>query len=397
MRASLATVVAVLFAAPLLAPAARAEDVVTVSGARYDAYDVVLLEDGVRFSFTAGEGRATLTLPFDRISGQNLLDLLSARAPSKDGSAQLRVARVALARGLLPAAAARFRRAAQVDPSLAGERDLGLAAVQDAETAELLADAEREVRRGRNDLAVEKARRAAVRAPEGSALRLKAEGIVDLAGRLADRDRERAAKASAEKVAKAQAAERAAFDAFLRAADKALAAALGHRGRAADPDVSASSARGSLEAADGQLREARRQLALSRDNPAARTAEIDPRDDDALSLLLANHLDLADLYRAERRFDKARDRVRSVLVLDPQNGRAQTTADRIEQDARVPVQPPYDGGYYDAGWSTGYALPGVPYVRRYSVVSPYPYVSPYFRSNRLLHGSWGGGGFSWRW
>ena len=377
------------------APSARAEDVVTVSGARYAAHDVVLLDDGVRFTFEVGAGRATLTLPFDRISGQNLLDLLAARAPSHDGQAQLRVAKVALARGLLPAAAARFRRAAQVDPSLAGERDLGLAAVQDAETAAILAEAETEVRRGRNDLALDKARRAVERTVEGSPLRARALGIVDLAGRLADRDRERVAKAAADKTAKQQAAEVAAFEASLRGAEKAIGAALGHRGRAADPDVSATQARQSLELADTQIREARRLLGVARDNPAARLPEVDARDRDAVGLLIANHLDLADLYRAERRFDKARDRVRAVLVMDPQNARAQTTSDRIEQDARVPVPPPYDpDGYfagYDSGYSLGYALPGVPYVRRYTnVVSPYPYVSPYFRSN------WLRGGF-WRW
>ena len=398
MRAPLWLGAFLLVAAPVLAPVALAEEVVTASGTRYEATDVVLLEDGVRFTFYVGDGRATVTLPFDRLSAQNLLDLLAARAPAKDAQAQLRVAKVALARGLLPAAAARFKRAAQLDPALAGERDLGLAAIQDAETAALLADAEREVRRGRNDLAVEKARRAAARSPEGSPLRAKAEGILDLAGRLADRDRERAAKAAAENTAVAVAAEKAAFDASLRAADKALAAALGHRGRAADPDVSATQARLSLELADGQLREARRLLAVAATSPAARLPEVDARDQDALGLLIANHLDLADLYRVVRRFDKARDRVRAVLVLDPQNSRAQTTSDRIEQDARIPVPPPYDDPYYDPGFSVGYALPGVPYVRRYSMpYSPYPYYSPYYRSSSWLRGGWGGGSFSWRW
>ena len=389
----------VLAAGVWSSPPASAEEVVTATGTHYDARDVVLLEDGVRFTFDVGVGRATLTLPFDRISGQNLLDLMAARAPSHDGQAQLRVAKVALARGLLPAAAARFRRAAQVDPSLAGERDLGVAAVPDAETAAILVQAEAEVRRGRNDLAVDQAKRAIERSSEGSPLRAKAEGLLDLAGRLADRDRERAARAAAEKTAKAQAAERSAFEATLRAADHAIAAALGHRTRAADPDVSAPQARQSLELADAQIREARRLLTVARDNPAAHPGEVDARERDAAGLLMANHLDLADLYRVERRFDKARDRVRAVLVMDPQNSRAQTTSDRIEQDARVPVQPTYEpepfygvsygvygGGYassYGVGYGTGYGG----YGRTYLGYRNFPYVSPYFRSSFLM-GHW---------
>ena len=406
MRAFLGTrafLSAAAFAASAaFASPARAEEIVLVSGTTYDARDVALLDKDVRFTFSVGGGHATVVVPMDRVDARSLLGLFIARTVSNDGAGQLRIARFALARGLLAEAATRFRRAATIDPALAKDRDEGLASIADAETEIVLKSAEQSVRMGRNDLAAPKAREALSRAAVGSPLALRAAGILDLSLRLADHDRERA-KADAEaRAAAEEAAEQAAFEGALASADKAATGALARRAKAADPTVSASEALRQLESAETGLRDARRSLATARPLAGARVAEVDKRDGDALVLLVATHLDLADLYRQQRRFDKARDRVRAALVLDPQSVRAQQTQDRIEQDLRTPPPVPYDP------FDTPYYAPsfvysetyGFPYARR--VVTPYaPYApcSPYRGCSPGFSFGWHSSslGFFFRW
>lgn len=377
MRA-VACSVALLGSALAFSPAARAEGIVLVSGTTYDAHDVTMLDKDVRFSYSVGGGHATVVVPFERIDARNLVGLLTVRANAADGKAQLAIARVALSRGLLPEAAARFRRAALLDPALAPARDEGLAAIGDAETDALLKSAEQDVRLGRTDLAGPKAKEAAARAKPGSPLALRAAGILDLATRLADRDRERAkARILAQEQAAIDAAQ-ANLDANVSAADTSILSAVAKRAKAADPGLSAAEAIRQLEAADVLLRDGRRSLSNARPLAGEHVQEIDKRDADALSILVANHLDLADLYRQGGRFDRARDRVRSALLLDPQNTRAQQTTDRIEADLHAPPQQaPYDpfyggGGYapliYSETYGSGFGL-GCGYGAR--VVSPY--------------------------
>ena len=374
-----AFLVASLASALVFASPARAEEIRLVSGATYDARDVSLLEKDVRFSYSVGGGHATIVVPMERLDARNLIGLLSARANPADGGAQLAIARLALSRGLLPEAAARFRRAAAIDPTLAGDRDAGLASIVDAETETLLKSAEQDVRRGRTDLAAPKAKVAFSRAIPGSPLALRAESLLDLSLRLADRDRERAKADALAKEAFAVAAAVAAFDADLAAADTSILSAVAKRAKAADPGVSGSEALHHLESADVLLRDGRRSLSNARPLAGVRVAEVDKRDVDALALLVANHLDLADLYRQDRRFDRARDRVRSALLLDPSSVRAQQTTDRIEADLRTPVPPPYGPyGPYDGGYSAPLIYsetfgPAYGYGRGYGrVISNYP-------------------------
>jgi hypothetical protein len=370
---------------------AFAEEVVLASGARYDARDVALTAKDVTFTFTADGGRATLTLPLERIAPESRISLLLARIDPKDGKAQLRVARTALEIGLPGVAAARFRRAAELDPSLAAERDAGLAAIRDAGLARDLDAAEELVKRGRNDLALEKAKDVAARAEAGSELRARAESLGGLAAKLADRDRERA-KREAEAAAAAQAeADAAAVADALTRADKAVQNGLGQRAKAADPDVSASEATHALEAAEASFKEARRLLAVARSRSGVPLAEVETRDARIVTLVVATHLDLAELFRQDRRFDKARDLARAALVLDPASDRANGVVARIEADLRAPplVEPAYDP------FGTGFLVESwpYPYVRRWSAPScgcgPWPSLT--FRR------TWSHGGFVFRW
>ena len=95
---------------------ASAEDIVLATGTRYDATDVKLLPDAagtggsVQFAFRAQAGRGLVTLPYDRIEAHSLFDLAVARADASDPKAQLGLARLALARGLLGESTYRFRR-----------------------------------------------------------------------------------------------------------------------------------------------------------------------------------------------------------------------------------------------------------------------------------------------
>ena len=366
MRAlSLAALAAASLALLAFAPAAAAEEIVLASGARYDAQEIRILEHDVRFTVVLGEGRATMALPFERIDGDSLVGLMAARLDPRLGATHLRLARVALDRGLLGIAAHRFRRAAIVDPALAPERDAGLLAVRDAETALLLDAAERAIKQGRNDLAADKAREAFGRAEAGTSLSQRARTIADLAGATAERDRLRA-QAKETALAQAQAAATAAAYGDARGkARKHFDAALLERGKAADPDAGPSVVRRALESAETNLRDARRWLAAARDRDPSRATEVDEDDRTAFDLLVATHVDLAEAYRLDGAFDKARDRVRAALVLDPQNTRATATLGRIETDLHpVPEPAPYYGPYAPTyGPTIGYAYPGVPYVR----------------------------------
>jgi len=359
----------VLTAASTLAWPARAfaEEIVLVTGTRYEASEVKLLpgaagsEGSVQFAFTAQPGRGLVTLPFERVEARSLFGLAVARADAKDPQAQLGLARFALARGLLGEATYRFRRAADMDKALGPERDAGLALVRDAQGDRQLVDAEGDLRRGRSDLALTKAHEVELHASPGSALAARASGIAELATRVIDRDRVQRDAEVAKRAEAAVAAQDAAYLSGITRADRACVSAVKERARASDPALSHGEALKALTSAEAQLREGRRLLAVVRPVAPAHVAEIDGRDQEAFRLLVATTLDVADLYRTDRRFERARDYLRAAQILDPENARITEIRNLIEQDLHAPpVYPPPDdywpgfevstyGGGYDAG------------------------------------------------
>ena len=423
-RLLLALAVAVAFA-----PCAFAEDVVLKTGARYVVKDLEWVEgtaaqDGrVKFTYLVAGGSVTLELAMSRIDPWSLLALKAARMPAKDGRATLELARFAAAHGLGAEATRRFRRAVELDPTLAPERDAGLRAIGDIELAKDLAQAERDLKRGRSDLALSTAHDVAAKADPAGSLDDRAKALAALATRMLDTDRARRAaddKARGEALA---AAERAAFESALARADKAILAAVAERVKAGDPTLPACDAAKALASAEALFREGRRLLASGRSSAGARIAELDGRDKEALGLLVSTDVDLADLYRQQRRFDRARDYLRAAQILDPDNARVKEIRELVERDLATPppyVEEPMDGfttGTYFGG--TYYGGPayygGGGYLggrcgSRYG--RPMPYVTPGFRGGSYHYGggtyggrgcgggsvggSWHNGGFSIR-
>ncbi len=337
---------AIVAAAGAFAPSAAAEEVVFASGARYQATDVQILDGGqVRVTYRIAGGSATLTVPWDRLDPWSALAIRSARVDPKDAKGQAALGRFALERGLFVEATRRFRKAADLDPALAAERDAGLADVRDAQLSATLDGALADLRRGRGDLALSTAKDVLRGAAAGTGVQQRAQSLVDLASSVAERDRARKDAEEKAHAAAVAAAEKAAFESGLARADKALADARTQRGRAADANVSASEATDALERAEALFREGRRLLAAMLPGAGARRSEVEARERDALSFLIATHLDLADLYRQVRRFDRARDRIRAVLVLDPDNVRAREIRDLVEADLHAPPPIPYDDPY----------------------------------------------------
>jgi tetratricopeptide (TPR) repeat protein len=395
-----------------LAPRASAEDVVLATGARYDARDLEWnegtagVEGRIKFTYAVGGGSVTLEFPMSRIDPWSLLALKSARTPAKDGAGQLTLAKFALAHGLPAEASRRFRRAAELDPTLVAERDAGLRAVADVGLASQLAQAERDLKRGRSDLALAAADEVAAKADPSGGLVDRAKTLAGLASRMLETDRVRLAAEMKARADAAAAAQVQAFASGLARADKAIRDALADRAHAGDATLSASEATRALESAESRLREGRRVLAATRPSAGDRVAEIDGRDKEALPLLVATQLDLADLYRQQRRFDKARDFLRAAQVLDPDNARIKEIRELVERDLNAP--PPQDerpdafsSGFYGGGLSTGTYYGGVyypglgspcpcptPYAR------PIPYVTPGFRSGFGYR--WNRGGFTIR-
>jgi tetratricopeptide (TPR) repeat protein len=361
---------------------AAAEEIVLASGTRYDATDVAIVGKTVRFTFHVGGGRATVTLPFERIEPRSLFWLVAART-GRDPESQLTLGWFALEQRLLPEAASRFRKAAEGDPTLSARRDEGLAAIARVEMERLLAAAENDLRRGRFDAGSEKASRVRAAAEPGSDLATRAQGLLDLARRVEESEGRRL-EAEAKARAQAQtAAENAALDAALERADKAALSAIEKRNRVSVPGLSLSRVRSELEGAEALLREARRLLDGALDLAPARREEVVARDAAALELLVATHLDLCDLHRQESRWTKAREHVRAALVLDPDNARAIEAQRLIEEALRAPPVPldPYDLDVVPVYrvWRTPY----VPFSHR-----PMPSVTRRF--------SWSGGGSGWR-
>jgi tetratricopeptide (TPR) repeat protein len=368
-----------------------AEEVVLASGTRYQATKVEVDEAArrVRFTYPAGGGSATVSVAFDRLDAKSLFALVVARTPADAPGAQLALAAFALDRGLPSEAADRYRRAAEMDPALAAERDAGLAAVAEAEARRVLGTAEAEMRRGRYAGAIERAEQAVALAGPTSTTAVKAKGVVELATKLLARDRVRTEAEAKAKVDATAAAEEAAFRTALDDADAKILRAVDRRDRVANPSLSRSRVVEELETADVLLREGRRLLERARDLAGDRADDVVKRDREALSILVANHLDLADLYRQQGRFEKARARARSALILDPQSDRARDVQDRIEEDLRTPpyepfVEEPFSSVTYYAGY------PYLTTPRRY----PFGYRCPCVRP--FPHSAWGGGGSGWR-
>lgn len=381
-----------LFAAVVavaLAPAARGEEVVLRSGTRYDATNVVLLPGDapgtgrVRFSFAIGAGRGTVELPYDRLDPANLYGLAIARTDPKDPKGQLALAQFARDRGLLGEAETRYRRAAAMDPALAPDRDAGLAAIATQRAEAALLAAEGEVKRGRSDLALPRIQEVLATAPAGSPIAERASGLLALASKVVERDRARRAAEDAARATAAANAAAATFASSLLRADQALDTAAKERARVADPNLAAATAQKALETAEARLREARRQLAIALTVAGAQRPDVEARDRDAFALLVATHLDLAELHRQGRRFDRARDYLRAAQVLDPENPRVKEIHDRIEQDLRAP--PAQEPETTPSPWWYGPVYPyAYPYPTHRAPATGGVRTSTYYR------GRWGG-------
>jgi tetratricopeptide (TPR) repeat protein len=348
--------VALLAAGLSASEGARAEEVVLASGPRYDAVDVEFVGESVRFTYLVGTGRATVTIPKERLQPRNLFHLILART-ARDPQAQLALGWQALALGLLPDAAHRFHEAAKRDPALAPERDRGLRAIEDRKLEAVLASAEADLRRGRFETGLAKVAEVKSRALPGSDLVRRADGLAELSKRIDEAEGRRIAD---EATAKAKAfvdAQGAALDAAFARADKAILSAIERRDRVAKPGLSSSRVQSELDAAETLLREGRRILASVADVAGPRGPEVDARDAEALPLLVATHLDLSDLHRVRRRFPSAREHVRAALVLDPQNVRA-IEAQRLIEEAARPLPEPYGPEPFDGTYGWGYGTYG---------------------------------------
>lgn len=400
------------------APAARAEDVVTTSGARYDARDLVWTDgdattDGrLKFTYAVGGGSVTLELPMSRIDAWSLLALKSARMSTKDGKASIALAKFALAHGLPTEAERRFRRAVVLDPSLTAERDAGLRAIQDFAGAKLLVQAEIDLKRGRSDLAFATANDVAAKADPAGTLVGRATTLAALASRMLDTDRARRAAQAKAQAEAADVAREASLVSGIARADKAVNGAIAERTKAGDPGLSVVEATRSLESADAQLREGRRVLASVRSSAGVRIAEVDGRDKEARAMLVATDLDLAEIHRQQRRFDRARDFLRAAQILDPDNVRVKEIRDLIERDLATPPlqeRPPYDpfvssvvygGTYHGSSYYGGYGGYGGSYARPRAYVTPrFPYGGGFGAGYGSGHRSYFGGGYSpgWNW
>jgi hypothetical protein len=389
-RALLAVVLA--SAAVALARPAAAEEVLLASGTRYDATEVVLVgEAQVRFTFRVGSGTATVTMPWERLDPWSAFALRAARTASGDARGQAALARFALERGLPQEATRRWEKAAALDPALAAERDAGLVAVRDAGLLAALDAAALDVKRGRGDLALGKARDVLAKATPGSVPAQRATSLVELAESVAARDAARRAAAERERADAAEKARSETLSAALARSDRFVRSAVEQRERAADPQVSASSAVAALERAETALREARQSLEVALEAAGDRRPEVEPRDREAFALLLATHVDLADLYRQERRFDRARDRLRAAMVLAPDDVRAREVRDLLERDLREPPPrpDPWDDPYVPAFRSVWV---GGPFLSSPVVVGR-PYGGPY--RHRFV-GGYSGSGWSFR-
>jgi tetratricopeptide (TPR) repeat protein len=366
------------------APSAFGEEVVLKSGTRYDASVVDVLpgadatQGDVRFTVLIGSGAATLVLPYDRIDPESLLGLVAARTDLTKGAGHLALARLALSRGLYARATASFRRAAELDPALAGERDAGIVAIRDDLAKRALVEAEADMKRGRSDMALEKARAVAVGRAADDPIAVRARGVAELAERLVERERtQREAKVAAETKAAAEISARL-LESTLARVDELAQGAVLERERASDPDLSGPHVLRALEAAEGRLKEARRLLASLDNVPAEAQAEVTSRDDEIVQILVDDYLDLADLHRVTRRFDRARAYARAAGILAPDDVRVRDVRDRIDRDAAAPPPEEYYPENYGYGWG-GYAYrlglgwPGVVVTRRYPNYVRRPY------------------------
>ena len=216
------------------------------------------------------------------------------------------------------------------------------------------------------------------------------------------------------------AAEKAAFVSALARADKAILAAVEARAKAGDPTLPACEAVKTLASAEALFREGRRLLASGRSTAGDRIKELDGRDNEALGLLVATDVDLADLYRQQRCFDRARDYLRAAQILDPDNERVRDIREFIERDVAAPPvlveEPMYgfeSGTYFGGGYYGGAIYGGGGYVGggcATPLARPRAYVTPGFRGSAYGRvgggyggvvyrgGGWGGGsvGGFWR-
>src|SRR5262245_22820945 len=201
MDVRLALLPAAALAAVAFALPAAAESVTLTSGTTYDASEVTVAEGHVRFTFKVGGGTATVTMPWERLDPWSALAIRAARAKPGDGRAQLALGRFALDRGLVKEAERRFRKAAEIDPSLVADRDAALAGVRDAELVAVLDSAAKDLKEGRADVALTKAKGVRSKAAPDSLPYERATSIVDLASSVAERDFARRQAEEAERAA----------------------------------------------------------------------------------------------------------------------------------------------------------------------------------------------------
>ncbi len=370
--------------AAVLAGVARAEEVVLRSGTRYDATNVVLLPGDapgtgrVRFSFAIGAGRGTVELPYERLEPANLYGLAIARTDAKDPKGQLALAQFARDRGLLGEAEARYRRAATMDPALAPDRDAGLAAIATQRAEAALLAAEAEVKRGRSDLALPRIQEVSRRRP-----RARPRGARPPRARVQGRRaRPRAPRRRGRRAHRPRRRTRPPRCSRRRSYAPTRPSTAPRRSAPGSPTRTSRPRRRRRPSRPRRRGCARRGgSSRSRCRWAGERAEVEARDREAFALLVATDLDLAELHRQGRRFDRARDYLRAAQVLDPENPRIKETHDRIEQDPcarrrREPDPSPY--------W----------YGPTYPYAYPYPtYRAPTYggvRTSTYFRGRWNG-------
>ena len=379
MRRTAPRLLALLTAlAALGSPPAHAESLRLRSGRSVEVASVRVEADRLDATVVRDGVASRVAFPFSSLDPTEVLRFLDADAPG-DGRARLRSARFALAQGQREGAAMRFLQAAALDPTLAPQRDAGLAQIRRAEAVDGVDDLEGRVRRGvdpRGAALLAAAILDSVHAAELTvAERRRVEVLGALARKLLQRETERrllaeAKLAATEKAPAPPAApvapavpEGAASDdedpvvadalAPLRAKQAKAAHA---RERAADPALGVEEAARHLEVAARELLDARRvgRALHPADLDEEQVHELESRGIELRTLLLGTYLELADLYRQMTYFEEARARVRAVLILDPGNEEAWAQRRLIEDDIRVFLDPPVEALPLQGGVSFGW-------------------------------------------
>lgn len=370
----------------LVAPQLAAETIRLRAGSTLDVDHVEFQDEHVRVRARIDGGTAVLSLPFERIEPASLLALIAGHFDANDVAAQLRAAailgRAATAGPLrqdaaaLEAAAERYERVLLLDESKGAEVVAAVQALAARHSARHLAPIEEAIREGKGAAAVE----AIVELHDSPLL-----DYFDAAGRL----KLGVLEQLAQKLASSQLAPVAVDDEMdhgdrsrLRRAHRELAHASEDRNAAIKATQSDRRARSALLRAERHLHKAHRLIGQITSGAAAR---IEQERDLVNGLLLRNALDLAAMYRDARRPDDALRRIRTALLIDPDNAEALALKKAIEaeQTPTPEVEPPESELLLDSLY-TPYYYRGRSYLSPYSI---YPYGYPYSYPYRSPYGT----------